>query len=388
MNEAPVASKPNKRSHNQPSSIPHCPEIDDEVNMRMCTSGADNSIRTRSGLQLETIATRRDGSKQKPRPSINPRQRRESSGVTFDLGNLKIYDLPVTKRDKGARRMSAPELPPIARLPPTSMGFLTGKHGSYSHSRVKYKMRKHSESSSKGQTKSPLSLDASSSSSQGYILSLGPEENFGISRAKSWCTTDKSSGSIVKIKPTTERINGYVVSTHRTIIKAGDSYNRNANHPKLIHSLSETQISRDEAYIRPKSGFVRNNSNSKLTDKKNIRNSTLNNRTLSVERTQKLTQKSSAGNINGFRRYNSTFAINSQGGNSFSNDADNQTSNTERTNFDRTSSDPEIDKSQRIMQWLIGVDSDAEEPPEQDIDDDVEPPQTDTAVHIVYEEDE
>lgn len=40
----------------------------------------------------------------------------------------------------------------------------------------------------------------------------------------------------------------------------------------------------------------------------------------------------------------------------------------------------------RIIQWLIGVESSAEEPPLQpDIEDD--PPQTDTAIHIVYEGD-
>jgi hypothetical protein len=48
-------------------------------------------------------------------------------------------------------------------------------------------------------------------------------------------------------------------------------------------------------------------------------------------------------------------------------------------------SEEEEEKSQRIREWLSGLDF-ADAPPEPDIEYDDDPPQTDTALHIVYQE--
>nr|KAG5694786.1 hypothetical protein BaRGS_019163 [Batillaria attramentaria] len=143
-------------------------------------------------------------------------------------------------------------------------------------------------------------------------------------------------------------------------------------------------------------GMRRSSSENKLIDRKNVRNARLNSsRNLSVGRTDKLTQRrsrhgapasnASVTNRTGMRRVNSVSAINvasnrtSRLGSVFQDGAD--------VDGQSGDSEEEEEKSVRIREWLDGLEF-ADAPPDPVIDYADDPPQTDTAVHIVYGEDD
>jgi len=86
------------------------------------------------------------------------------------------------------------------------------------------------------------------------------------------------------------------------------------------------------------------------------------------------------GNLNGMRRFSSTLGLSSEG----ERKSEEGMVNGKDNDYD---SDTDSDKDQRVMDWIIGVNSVAEPPEEPDIEYVDEPPQRDTAIRIVYDGD-
>ena len=163
----------------------------------------------------------------------------------------------------------------------------------------------------------------------------------------------------------------------------------------------------------------RSTSDNKLVDKKNVRNARLNSsRHLSISRTDKLTSrkhKNSNSNLlnsqTGMRRVSSVSAIhngsitnNDRINSSVPNNGLRSRSDYERINSSLPNgvrsgaridfelggggsedSEEEEERSLRIREWLLGLEF-VEPPEEPVIEYEDDPPQTDTALHIVYQE--
>ncbi|XP_069106817.1 uncharacterized protein [Argopecten irradians] len=320
--------------------------------------------------------------------------RRRISSVSFDIKpieeNLLEDDVQslTDRKDYNYRRMSAPELPPIdyrAKYSPTQLvlqGSLlrrtsyNGHSGSHPHSAT-------SDGSLRGQTaKSPLSANSSSSGQ-----SLGQQgKPAGLNRGKTWCVpeqTDTSSprvdqgkkkplGSHNQMTPRSTRFRTSRLSSKDNSLSSGNN-NTTSNRRPLQHCKSDSKIiSPIEEFQKSKTFIKRNNSEQKLNAKNNQR-------TLSIDKTETLTRsKTTAGNVSGMRRYSSTYVLN------FNNKSNNE--NESRTSEqDNDDSDSDSNKDQYIINWIIGVQSEETEiPPEPEIEYHDVPPQTDTAVHIVY----
>ncbi|OWF54272.1 uncharacterized protein LOC110445365 [Mizuhopecten yessoensis] len=332
--------------------------------------------------------------------------RRRISSVSFDIQPIeenlyeeKYVSLGRNKDHNSYRRMSAPELPPIeyrAKYSPTQLvlqGSLlrrtsyTGRAGSHPHSAT-------SDGSLRGQTaKSPLS--ANSSSSGQSLGQQGKSGNIGLNRGKTWCVPEQTEQTDVgsprtelgkrkpvgvtqnQITPRSTRLQFRTshLSSKDNSLSSGNNNTTSLRRP-LPHCKSDSRIIAPIEEFQKSKTFIKRNSEQKLNDK-NAKN---NQRTLSIDKTETLTRsKTTAGNVNGMRRYSSTFVLN------FNNkSSENISSTTEQENDD---SDSDSNKDQYIINWIIGVQSEETEiPPEPEIEYHDVPPQTDTAVHIVHED--
>ncbi|XP_033726876.1 uncharacterized protein LOC117316422 [Pecten maximus] len=324
--------------------------------------------------------------------------RRRISSVSFDIKPIKENSLEDNvislggNKEYNYRRMSAPELPPIdyrTKYSPTQLvlqGSLlrrtsyNGNSGSHPHSAT-------SDGSLRGQTaKSPLSANSSSSGQ-----SLGQQgKSVGLNRGKTWCVpeqtdvgsprTDQGKRKPVgsthnQMTPRSTRFRTSRLSSKENSLSSGNN-NTTSNRRPLQHCKSDSKIiSPIEEFQKSKTFIKRNNSEQKLNDK-NAKN---NQRTLSIDKTENLTRnKTTAGNVSGMRRYSSTYVLN------FNNKSSENESRT-TTEQENDDSDSDSNKDQYIINWIIGVQSEEREiPPEPEIEYHDVPPQTDTAVHIVY----
>ncbi|XP_060066126.1 uncharacterized protein LOC132546431 [Ylistrum balloti] len=325
--------------------------------------------------------------------------RRRISSVSFDISPIEenfTEDNVISfggKKDYNCRRMSAPELPPIdyrAKYSPTQLvlqGSLlrrtsyNGQSGSHPHSAT-------SDGSLRGQTaKSPHS--ANSSSSGQSFGQQGKSVNVGLNRGKTWCVPEQTDvgspridqgkrkpigGTYNQMTPRSTRFRTSRLSSKDNSLSSGNN-NTTSNRRPLQHCKSDSKIIAPiEEFQKSKTFIKRNNSEQKLNDK-NAKN---NQRTLSIDKTETLTRgKTTAGNVSGMRKYSSTFVLNIHNKNS-----EIESRTTEHENDD---SDSDSNKDQYIINWIIGVQSEETEiPPEPEIEYHDVPPQTDTAVHIVY----
>lgn len=353
-------------------------------------------FRVEPDLNDTSRGTPRAGKYTRPYWSANPRSRIRS--VTFDI--QEDEEQLTSGQLSNFRRMSAPELPPIqdtgARNSPTP------NQGRYIKHRHKFK----SDSSNRGsEVKTPQSPGSSGSSSgQKPSFYIGQRTVNGyLNRSKTWVVPEQTQTapdesslkleSIVNKKNglnlvNTPRSNGY--SSKLSSRFSTSSGNNNSNHikKKLKHCSSDSTIQKNfkiapiDQFTRSKTFIKRVSSDHQIKHQRDSsvnRNDYTNNRTLSIEKTSALTRQQKrmfSGNINGMRRYSSTLEL-TQKNSSYSDEHD--------QNDDL--SDTESEKGNYILNWLIGVENeDAEVPPEPDIDYADEPPQTDTAVHVVYEE--
>ncbi|XP_046551645.1 uncharacterized protein LOC124261379 [Haliotis rubra] len=366
--------------------------------MRMRIMRADDSDHLTSD-SVEASTSRRGSLASSRLPGglstgVNPKANRRGSAVTFDLPDDSDEEEGKCRRKSCAyRRMSAPELPPIAdrsdsRGNRTSSGSITERSNFYQRFKNGRLPRNHSDSSIKGiLTCSP---NSQSSSSVNSIPSAHP--GYLSSKTRSWCDTDKSAGSTTKLgtlferkpgSPKRESVSGYrSTSTDRGLTRS--QYRMESelnNNEEEIFSIEKDNIDNKRALLR------RNYSENELTTSNKRKSWQLTKNTLSVGKTDKLTKpKLKNGYNNTLKRFNSTPAINgtntSQG---YPDRVSEELKNRQLQNGE--DSENETERLERIFEWLRGVQFDAEEPPEQVIDYSDDPPQTDTAVHIVYGED-
>ncbi|KAL8614936.1 hypothetical protein ACOMHN_059859 [Nucella lapillus] len=154
-------------------------------------------------------------------------------------------------------------------------------------------------------------------------------------------------------------------------------------------------------------GMRRSMSDNKLVEKKNVRNARLNSfRHLSVTRTDRMASRRpsriggasttlSMSKEGGMRRVSSVSAINNIVPPITTNNRTRIESNQDSENVDggggggggggSEDSEEEEERRGRIQEWLLGLDF-ADVPPEPVIEYADDPPQTDTALHIVYQE--
>ena len=384
-----------------------------------------------------------------------------------------------------ARRMSAPELPPIADRerprPPsrsTSRSSLNQLTAAVSNKNIFTRLtngaglhRNHSDSSlkalwstSQGATQSSASVSSYPSGAGGLGGgggggggTPGPGE-YGLapatlhrssSRALSWCATDNSAGSVPKLETLFEqKISNNLVHTsslaapgtpphvlensvHNSSISNHHHHNNNNSSPQSnakipprsvsvngVRATDSQEVARMKGRRKRQqsecgagemetlatiehfgrlrlSGMRRSQSDNKLVDKKNVRNARLNSsRHLSVSKTEKLVhqRRSSrhggtstvSGTKGGMRRVSSVSAINTITANSRTRLDSNQDSEHVEGGGSEDSEEEE-ERSVRIREWLQGLDC-ADAPPEPVIDYADDPPQTDTALHIVYKD--
>lgn len=333
--------------------------------------------------------------------------RRRISSVSFDIKPIQeqitednVITLDSTRyrtKPNLFRRMSAPELPPIdnrIKYSPTQLILqgnvqrrtaFTGRSGSNPHS------ANTSDGSMRGHlAKSPHSGN-SSSSGQSYGHHMSGSSNYGLNRGKTWCVPEETDvGSPrpdpARRKPAALTVNHLIplssrnqylsrLSSKDNSMSSGNNNTTSVPRP-LHHCKSDSKlISPIEEFQKSKTFIKRNSSEQRLNDK-NVKN---NQKTISIDKTECLTRsKTNAGNVNGMRRYSSTFVLN------VNKSSDTESRTTEECGDD---SDSDSSKEQYIIDWMIGVASEETEvPPEPEIEYQDSPPQTDTAVHIVYGE--
>ncbi|XP_046377042.1 uncharacterized protein LOC124149474 [Haliotis rufescens] len=366
--------------------------------MRMRTMRADDSDHLTSD-SVEASTSRRGSVASSRLPGglstgVNPKSKRRGSAVTFDLPDDSDEEERTFRRSCGYRRMSAPELPPIvdrsdSRGNRTSSGSITERSNFYQRFKNGRLPRNHSDSSIKGiLTRSP---NSQSSSSVNSIPSGQP--GYLSSKTRSWCDTDKSAGSTTKlgtlferkpVSPTRESGSGYrSTSTDRGLSKGHYRLEGELNNnDEEIFPIERYEIDNKRAVLR------RNYSENELTANNKRRNSQLSKNALSVGKMDNLTKstRKNGFNTNTLKRFNSTPAINkTYTSQAYPDRVTEELKNRQLQNGE--DSENETERLERIFEWLRGVQFDAEEPPEQVIDYSDDPPQTDTAVHIVYSED-
>ena len=151
--------------------------------------------------------------------------------------------------------------------------------------------------------------------------------------------------------------------------------------PRKIHaSRSDANLKQTVGHTTYNLQMRRNSSDNSFTDStkkysKNVKNNNINNNNNNKVVPKNRTQ---VQNVNGLRKYSSTLGLDTKV------DVNSDVSNPET--YEHYESDDDNDKSQRVLQWIIGV-SDAEPPEEPLIEHVDEPPQRDTAIRIVYDGD-
>ena len=151
--------------------------------------------------------------------------------------------------------------------------------------------------------------------------------------------------------------------------------------PRKIHaSRSDANLKQTVGHTTYNLQMRRNSSDNSFTDStkkysKNVKNNNINNNNNNKIVPKNRTQ---VQNVNGLRKYSSTLGLDTKV------DVNSDVSNPET--YEHYESDDDNDKSQRVLQWIIGV-SDAEPPEEPLIEHVDEPPQRDTAIRIVYDGD-
>ena len=276
---------------------------------------------------------------------------------------------------------------------------------------------------------------------------LGPAQlHRSSSRALSWCATDNSAGSIPKLETLFEQkvsnnlVSGsfaapgtppHVLENHHHNNDDNNNHRNKSISPQSNHKIPSRSASvnglrrpevQDLAKMKGRkkglhsecgtgemetlatieqfgrlkvSGMRRSLSDNKLVDKKNVRNARLNSsRHLSVNRTDRLVHQrrspgyggtsTVSGTRGGMRRVSSVSAINTLTANSRNRLDSNQDSEHVEGGGSEDSEEEE-ERRWRIREWLQGLDC-ADAPPEPVIDYADDPPQTDTALHIVYKE--
>lgn len=312
----------------------------------------------------------------RPTTTLNFRRR---TSVTFDIGSIKESEYSdensyYSKKnsDIHLRRMSAPELPPIqdrARNSP-----IPAYHSSrYIRCRSSKPSTTSDSSHRQRFTKSPFSQESSESgNSNGKRLANGY-----LQRSKTWVPPEqtKTASTVSTLKLESIEKKG-TMSTPRSVkngfrtrlsskdnsLSSGNNNTAQLKKTPLTHCQSEPKIS-------PLSDYTTNRQKTTLRQKSRTNNN-MNNKVLSADKTDNLIKnKYNSGTVNGMRRYSSTIQLIPQ------------------KNYDEDDDDSgsDSDKDHMIINWLIGVDNeDPEEVPEPEIEYPDEPPQTDTALHIVY----
>ncbi|KAK3088332.1 hypothetical protein FSP39_017763 [Pinctada imbricata] len=156
--------------------------------------------------------------------------------------------------------------------------------------------------------------------------------------------------------------------------KSNTSENSQRSRPmKSPFSAGSSESNNSHGHRRVPNGLVGHRSKTWVPSDQTLTEITPNQKVLSIDKTDILTRNTrNAGTVNGMRRYASTVQLTPQ----------KSTVDDDLLDYDSSS---DSDKDQMIITWLIGVDTeDPEEPPEQEIFYPDEPPQTDTAVHIIY----
>lgn len=320
--------------------------------------------------------------------SIVANASQRNSSVTFDFSNLdtekKWQLLPGDSLLPNHRRMSIPELPPIPsqkRNSPNQQPVPT--------SRVRaQRLSRHSDSSLSGYpSKSPHSQGSSTSSHSRHLSPVPADlQSRQMIRMKTWSADQTIKEASEKLETIAATKNGMnFLSTKETLNSRYSSQEKSSSSgsgvkKRLGHSHSESQLVKIEprGISRSRTTMKRNGSDNKLTEARKYTKSSAVNGKISVDKNGALIcSKFNSGNVNGMRRYSSTVAIDQIGCNSAYPDAESKKNDTE--------DDMENDevKNRRIIDWIVGVDR-AEPPPDPTIYYADEPPQTDTAVHIVY----
>jgi len=348
--------------------------------------------------------------------------KRRNYSVTFDISSIeedkeknndKIGKIVASSN----RRMSAPELPPISargKNSPTQLilqgainqrlnnindnpyNHVTSARSNSNSNRYSYNHSNNSEGSMRGIiAKSPQSGVSSSSGGQSCGQHIGGNNKvvngFHLNRGKTWCVPDQTVSGVasgsnnIKLEAINNKRGMSIINTPRSTTKHGyrsrmsskdysaTSSGNNNSPPKksLTHCKSDPKIVPIEEFSRTKT-FVKRNSDMKLKSQSNQR-------LIGIDKMEHLTRnKTTAGNVNGLRRYSSTYVLDSQ----------NKTHGSEDSKTDEfDDSDSDSSKDQFIIDWIIGLESEeVEDPPEPDIEYLEHPPQTDTAVHIVYDD--
>ncbi|XP_045180452.2 uncharacterized protein LOC123539765 [Mercenaria mercenaria] len=329
---------------------------------------------------------------------VSEKYNRTVKFIIPEKDKLKLKDINETKLNNGLkitqenaaesngdfsvlsrRRMSAPELPPIAHVGKTSTlvsnGFISQRSNTF-HKLTLRTGRKsiHSDSSVQGYRLNSQSRTSSSSSqkSKGRVLSAGTERRSykQIITADLTKTIQQISG--VKDESTVMRNGASTAVPHRCTSVTGldrqkskYSLKETVSTPRTLpKSRSEAQLTGRRRSIDGNINLPRNGSDKSLTDsKKNAKNSQNNKVTSQKYR------------INGMRHYASSNALNIK---------DEKQNEGDETYVD---SDTDSEKDQRVIDWIIGVNDVAEPPEEPLIEHADEPPQRDTAIRIVYEGD-
>lgn len=331
----------------------------------------------------------------------------ESAGSDLKFGDLKDTKLPNGLKssevfedqqnngkaisafyDIGLRRMSAPELPPISTTGKPILvnnGLVTPRsntvHPFDFNSRGRHRNSIHSDSSLKGYSltvRSGCSSTNSSQRSRGRVLSAGANKETltaDLARNIQQRTTSKVDTTNMRdnmaLSVAQRSVSG-VTGVGRQSTKLSLKENSTPR-SSLTHSKSEAQLTARTRYPSEPSGLTqpsqpmrRNFSDRSLTDKKNARNNINNKITLQKTKNGLKKNKSSNGFITNLK----------------------DDRGSEDDILDRVQngdSDSDGDSHHRVMQWIVGT-ADAEPPEEPEIVHIDEPPQRDTAIRIVYDE--
>ena len=321
--------------------------------------------------------------------------RRRYSAVTFHLpeeeavtsGRDEFNSRDFANVRKTYRRMSAPELPPIgdsnikSRSPPTSTEqstfYMRIKNGSQLR-------RQNTDGSLKNSNPSPHSLSCDSVSSYPAI------GNAGNRTRSSDPSTGGDTGSTTKLQTLYERNNNdrgvknLMVPQKTSLVSKSRSVSQDRARSRMgLANATDSQIVPIDNYAcRTKPFLRRNKSEQKLTVCKQTKTVTANGKTINVNNTNGFTKPfrhKSHVHTHKLKRYCSTPAMNSL-----------QDSGSDQLIpgrlHDGEDSDNETERLERIFEWLRGVEfSSAEHPQEPEIEYAEEPPQTDTAIHVVYQ---
>ncbi|KAK6167321.1 hypothetical protein SNE40_021382 [Patella caerulea] len=304
-----------------------------------------------------------------------------------------------------SRRMSTPELPPLADRS-------RSLSGSTEFVPLPNKPRKQIEASllDIASSRSPHSF--SSSSGHSHPSGTNTHTTGRLPRTTSWCATDQSAklGTVFEQKLTDPRVKKLSNEDPSSLVKhhprsvSQDSRNstmgRVSQTGVLTNSRSNTNIhsnGTNTSQSSKRNGIKRIMSEPKMiTERKNMKNSNLSfNKRLSYEQTNALTSKTTTRrslynhkhssvdfNGNGKRNINTT---NSKRRVSGSDHIKFQIGDDDDDDDD-DESEPDEATKERVLQWLDEVDGEAEDPPEPDFVYEDTPPQTDSAIHIVYGE--